>query len=215
MNEGKSFGQRVSALPSLESVITSEAREGKADLFTSIEGLLADVAIRALKGEVVVGVERAGHTDKVSVNGLVPSNEAILADLFTLEHQHARGAWFLPEKVSLKAGLVNLPSTFARYPRFAPVVTSDDRARVALLDGAAGVFLWAVLEPLFAELFLPFEWRGPLVGTKSREDQLALWASLDEFISALGLDVGAELAVMRYGGGWGRLTAAEQLKTKI
>jgi hypothetical protein len=146
--------------------------------------------------------------------GLDRRNETALKDIFSIEHQHSRGAWFLPEKVSIKTGLVNLPSTFAKYPRFATGLAWEERARVLLADSPAAVFLHVAVEPLFEQLFQPFELRGRIAGAKSREDQIAAWESVDELISALGLDLEKELVVMRYGGGWSRLRAAEQVEAK-
>ncbi len=213
-NEPRSFGQLALGAPCPGSLIDLEVNEGKAELFAGIDSLLANVTVRGLKGEVTVKVQRGRHADEVLIDGLSRSEESVLDDLFAVEHQHLRGAWFLPERVSLKCGLVNLPSTFARHPRFATRITWEERARVGLARNPAGVFIWAILEPLFEQLFAPFELRGRLVGTKSREDQLAAWVSADEIVSALGLDVHNELAVMRYGGSWSRLRAAEQLNAK-
>src|SRR5438876_162664 len=201
MSENEPFGRRASALSDPGLLIELEAREGKADLFADVDALLAHVAVRTLRGEDTVEVERERHADSVSMVGLDRPLEDVLGDQFAVASQHSRGAWFLPEKASLKAGLVNLPSTFARHPRFATGLVWEERARVLLADGPAAVLLWAVLEPLFEQLFVPFELRGRTAGTKSREDQLAAWASVDEIVSALGFDVGSELAVLRYGGG--------------
>lgn len=211
---GVSFGHLASALPSPDALVALEAREGRTELFSEVDGLLADVVIRVLHGEEAVRIERGRHSDNVSIAGLSPSQQLVLADHFAVEHQHSKGAWFLPEKVSLKAGLVNLPSIFARYPRFATGLAGEERARVVLGECPTGVFLWSVLEALFERLFLPFELRGPLAGSKSREDQLAAWASVDEIVSALGLDVEDQIAVVRYGGGWSRLRSMEQLEAK-
>lgn len=210
-----SFGHLASALPSSGALAELEAREGKTELFGEVDALLADVVTKVLRAEKTVNIERGRHSDNVAIAGLSSSQEAAVADLFAVEHQHSRGAWFLPEKVSLKAGLANLPSNFARYPRFATGLAWEERARVALGECPAGVFLWSVLEPLFKQLFLPFELRGPLAGFKSRQDRLAAWASVDEIASALSLNLVDEIAVMRYGGGWSRLRSVEQLEAKL
>jgi hypothetical protein len=214
MSENESFGRSARALSDAASLIEFEAGEGKAQSFADGDALLADVVVRALKGEVAVAVERGRHSDSVSIVNLDVALQTVLDHLFAVANQHLRGAWFFPEKTSLKAGLVILPWTFARYPRFATGLVWEERARVLLADSPAAVFMWAVLEPLFEQLFLPFELRGRIAGTKSREDQLAAWAFFDEIISALGFDVRKELSVMRYGGGWGRLRATEQMEAK-
>ena len=213
MNEEASFGLRAASLTDPASLIELEATEGKAGMFADIDTLLARVALRALRAETTVVLERGRPTDSVSIVGLDGRLHAILDDEFSVPKQHSRGAWFFPEKVSLKTGLVNLPSIFAKYPRFATGLASDERARV-LLTGSDAVLLWAVVQPLFEQLLLPFDLRGHLTGMKSRDDQLVAWASFDEIISALRLGMDDEIAAMRHGGGWNRLGATEQLAAK-
>jgi len=214
MDNIESFGARASSLTDPVSLIEFESKEGKGEFFAEVDALLADVAVRALRREAIVQVQRGRDADFVSIIGLDVALQTALGDGFTLANQNSRGAWFLPEKTSLKAGLVNLPNTFARFPRFATGLAWEARARVLLADSPAAVFLWAALEPLFEQLFIPFDLRGRTAGMKSREGQVAAWASLDELASALGFDIGDELAVMHYGGGWSRLPAAEQLEAK-
>lgn len=214
MSENESFGRRASALSDPGLLIELEAREGKAKLFAEVDALLADVVVRALRGEPMIKIEQGRRIDSVSIMGLDRRMEGVLDNLFAVANQHLRGAWFLPEKIKLIAGMVNLPSTFARHPRFATGLAWDERGRFLLPNSTVAVFLWAVLLPLFEQLFLPFQLRGHMAGMKSREDQIAAWASVDEIVSALGFDVGSELAVMRYGGGWGRLRAVEQVEAK-
>ena len=52
------------------------------------------------------------------------------------------------------------------------------------------VAFWAVFQPLFEQLFAPFELRGRLSGAKSTEDQLAIWSGLwTRSSDALGFEV--------------------------
>src|SRR5205823_5073039 len=64
------------------------------------------------------------------------------------------------------------------------------------------------------QLFLPLELRGRLVGTRDRAEQLAAWEEVDRFLAALGFRAEAELEGLRYGSGWGKLRAVEQLAAK-
>jgi hypothetical protein len=114
----------------------------------------------------------------------------------------------------LRAGLLNLPSYFREHPRFATGLALEERAKVNLHDTPDAVLVWALLEPLVEQLFQPFLLRGPQTGLKSREEQLAAWAAVDALVAILGLNVSDELAVLRYGGGWHRLRAAEQVAAK-
>jgi hypothetical protein len=214
MSEIESFGLRAVALSDPGALLALEAREGKGELFADADALVAYIQVRALKGGTTVKVERGRHADSVSIVGLEPRLEGVVDDLYAVANQHSRGAWFLPEKASIKVGLINLPSLFAQHPRFATGLAWQENVRVLLADSPTAVLLWAVLEPFFEQLLVPFELRGRMTGKKSREDQLAAWASMDEIVSALGFDIENELLVMRYGGGWSRLRAAEQLQAK-
>jgi len=142
------------------------------------------------------------------------SKQRLLDDWFSVEHQHSKGAWFLPEKASLKTGLANLPATFKSHPRFAHRITTEDWASVTLAKSSAGLMVWSILEPFFYELFLPLEIRASWSGLKTREDQLAAWETIDKFVTALGLGLDKQLRIFRYGAGWGGLSSGEQLKAK-
>src|ERR1700693_5404360 len=128
MSETEAFGRRARVLSDPASVIELEAAEGKAELFAGVDALVADVVVRALRGDAVLKVERGRHADAVSIVGPDLALKAALDDLFAVGNQHSKGAWFLPEKASLKAGLVNLTWTFAQYPRFATGIAWEERA---------------------------------------------------------------------------------------
>jgi hypothetical protein len=214
MPEAASFGQQIAGSPTARALIAFESDAGKASAFTDLDDLLGHLMVRALIGERIASVQRDRRADAVSIDGLDQAREHMLTEWFLLANQRARGAWFLPEQASLKVGLLSLPATFAAQPRFASGLVRDERARVDLTQSAPGIFIWSVLEPFFQQLYTPLELRGYLVGTKSREEQLASWTSVDELVSALEMDLSDELAVMRYGGGWGRLRSTEQLEAK-
>jgi len=214
MNEGDSFGRRASRLSSAASLVELEATVDKGEVFADIDAVIAHVVNRALSGESALELKRGRRVDSLSVVGLDQRLRAILDDQFSVTNQKSRGAWFLPEKASLRTGMVSLPAFFAKHSRFAMGLASEERARVLLADEAANVLVWAVVQPLVDQLFLPFELRGPLAGTKGRDDQLPAWASFDDLVSALGFRIEDEIAVMRYGGGWEALRAPEQLAVK-
>jgi hypothetical protein len=146
--------------------------------------------------------------------GLRDEHRAYIEDTFRLERQQARGAWFLPEEVSLRVGMLNLPANFRSYPRFPSTITWEEYGQVSLADSADALLVWAILEPLFEALFQPFILRGRLTGSKSREEQLKSWHAVDVVLETLGFTVSQELAVMRYGGGWHTLRSGEQLAVK-
>ena len=215
MTEEPRLRLRAAALSSARELLDLERSEGRAEPFAAVDALIGDVVIRALQAERVVESERGRNTATVSLAGLAPEAQETLLSQFSLEAQHAKGSWFIPEKVSLKTGLANLPWTFANYPRYASGIVWEEKASVlpSVVSRGSCCF-WAVFQPLFEQLFAPFELRGRLSGTKSAEDQLAIWAAVDAIVDALGFEVDDELAVMRYGAGWGSLRAPEQLAAK-
>ena len=209
----ESFGSRALALTDAGTLVQFEIAKGKAELFSDVDALVTDVVVRLLRAERVVTLY--GDPPKVAIHGLAPRNEATLEGTYAVASQHTRGAWFLPEQVRLKVGFDALPWAFSRIPSIRDGGRIGGWAqRVQLVDSAAAVFVWAVSEPLFEQLAIPFELRGHLVGTKPPEEQLAAWANFDELIAALGFSLDDELAVMRYGGGWGQLAAPGQLEAK-
>lgn len=214
MSDTASFGQMAVETPSPSALISLEQESGKDGRFADLDDLAGYIIDHALTGERVAAVERDRGGDEVSLQGLGAAQQSVLNDRFAVAAQRERGAWFVPEKAALKVGLLGFPATFAAYPRWASGIVWEERAQADLTTSAAAVLVWSVLEPLFEQLYLPFELRGRLVGTKSRDDQLASWAAIDELLAALRIDVADELAVMRYGGGWARLRGADQLTAK-
>ena len=134
---------------------------------------MANVLVRSLRAEYVVETKKGLHGDSVSITGLEGDSKDTLDRWFSVVSQHARGTWFLPEKMTLKPGLASLPWTFATYPRYATGIVWEERAGVVPVDCPDAVPIWSIFQPLFEQLFAPIELRGRLVGTKSAEDQLA------------------------------------------
>jgi hypothetical protein len=208
------FGRRAARLTSSDLLLALEEEEQKEELFREVDSLAAFVIRRSLKGEVTVIVERTLDREDVVFTGLDSRQEELLKNIYSLEQQHSRGTWFLPEKATLKTGLANLPAIFSKYPRFAHQICAEASARVIFAESPAGVFVWAFLEPLLYQLFLPLEIRASWSGLKSREEHVSAWSEVDRLIAALGLKLDEQLAVMRYGGNWGRLSSEEQIEAK-
>lgn len=76
------------------------------------------------------------------------------------------------------------------------------------------LYYWAVLDPLFEALIAPFDLRGPLPPNGDATEQKEVWAEVDAFFAALGIDGGEPLRQMRYGSGWSHLRSAAQLVVK-
>lgn len=213
MTDTASFGRAAADTSSVEELLQLEIDSGRDSTFTDPDSLVGLVLSRSLKAEQTIVTNSDDLS--ISITSLDDAQQNLLEEQYGVAHQHARGAWYVPEQLSLKPGKHNLAWMFAQYPRFAHGLAAEERARIATVDHPAGILLWAVTEPFFDQLYVPLELRGPASGAKSAEDQLALWASFDELAAALGLRLDQELAVMRRGGGWGRLRAPQQLEAKL
>jgi hypothetical protein len=209
---GISFGQRAANLGSMEGLISLERESERHAFFAELDTLSSSLIARSLNGEKIINVKHSIEKSKIVILGLDSSKQRLLDNWFSVEHQHSKGAWFLPEKASLKTGLANLPATFKSYPRFAHRITMEDWSSVTLAESPAGLMVWSILEPFFYDLFLPLEMRASWSGLKTREDHLSAWEAIDKFVTALGLGLDKQLRIFRYGGGWGGCRAVSRLK---
>jgi hypothetical protein len=206
-----SFGARAASAFDSSELLALEESAHKTQLFGDVDDLLGSVLERGLQRAEVIF---SGQDTELSVSGLSSDRARALDEHYAVASQHRKGAWYLPEQVTIKTGLHNLAHYFTAHPRFATSIAFETRVRIALVDSPAAVFGWSVTTPLFERLAVPFDLRGRSAGQKSAEDQLAAWVDFDQLVTALGLDLADELAIMRYGGGWGSLRADAQLAAK-
>jgi hypothetical protein len=214
MAEPSPFGRSALHAKSASALIDLEASAGKATSFAELDTLITTLVRTALKGERLVKISRGRDVDAVRIEGLRVGQRQLLDSRFSLEHQQARGAWFLPDETRLKIGVINLPGHFRRHPRFFNNIVAEERCKVRLGSSADAVFVWSVLEPLFSQLLMPLELRGPQVGVRDADRQRQDWATVDHFYEVLGIDAAEPLATMGSGRGWSRLRAIEQVQAK-
>jgi hypothetical protein len=79
---------------------------------------------------------------------------------------------------------------------------------------ADAVFVWATLEPFLERIFEPFALRGHRAGQLTVEDERAAWESNHEYLGSLGIDCSKQLADLRPGAAWVKLSIEEQLARK-
>jgi hypothetical protein len=208
------FGRRALSAREADELLALEAASGLDERFADIDALLGMLIMRILRGERIVSVVRGDRApDSVQVLR-VEGAKAVLEDRLSVAAQQRRGAWFLPEEATLRAGLVNLPHHMMNQPRFAHGVAADEAAKVRLDDSPDALLIWALLEPLCEQLLAPFELRARHAGKKEREEAVAAWAAADRFLGTLGFEVDAQLQVLSYGHGWARLRANEQIRAR-
>lgn len=213
-NEMDSFGRMTLQAPSVATLIDLEHREGRAERFAVLDSLIAGLLIRSLRGErIVTMTENEVYENTVTINGLSSEQREFLSVSFGLEQQHSRGAWFVPEKVSLSAGAANFACFLMQGFRFPHALAALERGKVLLKTSPDAIFLWSVLGPMFEKLLYPFEIRGRLSGTVSSDEVSAAWREVDAFFSDLGFSQIGEMLLLR--GKWKELNdASSQLDAK-
>jgi hypothetical protein len=205
------FGRSIVG-QSADTILTEEREQGNAPPFAEIDAVTTELVIASLGGQRVAVIEEREKRIDLELPPLTGDERGAVARVFTLPAQQARGAWFLPEEAAVRTGSANLPYHFTKYARFASSVARDEKTKVAFGSDPDALYYWAVLDLLFAGLFLPFDLRGPAPANASEQQEA--WTDVDTLYSALGIDGGEPLARMRYGAGWGRFRSAEQLAVK-
>ena len=200
-----------------EDRLAREAAAGRQQRFAQLDALAARLLAAALAGRRVASVVRGTGleaADSVKVLRLTARQKSWCAEAFGVQEQQRRGAWYLPQKISLKAGAVNLPHLVRERPAHAMTLAADDSAGISLVDGSAdAVLLWSVLVPLFETLTEPIRVRaaGP---AKTIDDQRWLWSGIEERYRLLGVADEA-LEAFRFGGGWHRLDRPGQQRARL
>jgi hypothetical protein len=213
MND-ESFGRRALARPDCDALLEMESAESRTQGFAAIDTAIAGLAIRAARGDRILRISRTELGDMLEIVGVPDALQAEMRSAFELESQQARGAWFLPEKVSIRATGVLFAATFRESPRFVHTLAGEEKAKVALSRSPDAMVVWSVLEPLFDEILGPVFLRVEELGLLGREDFLLRWSEMAETFAAIGLSAENELAPFAWGRGWGRLTGEQQLEAK-
>lgn len=205
MTDRQPFGRQILGL-SPGDVVAAEAATGQGGRFLPVDALTGAALKAAFSGREIVGTGLAT---------LVKGQDELLADAFAVASQQARGAWWLPDDMSLKAGLLNLPAHLLAGWRFSYGMARDEQFKASLKEKPDWMAVCAILQPLFATLLAPIEMRSQKVGTLPPEEARQAWTNMDHAFIGLGLVVSDELAVLRYGSGWSRLRAEEQRQAKV
>ncbi len=210
-----SFGRSASQLANSIELLEFEHSSDRAQRFDALDALVGTLLMRSLSGQLIVTLKHRTRDDvQVVLDGVNAQQRACVDATFALTAQQQRGAWFIPNEATVRAGWVNLPASMQRHERFAAGIAWEEREKISLKSSSDAMMLWALLEPLADTLYLPFALRGPLTGTKAPEETAKLWAESIAFLEALGLRVGDELAMLRPGKGWSKLRSGEQHAAK-
>ncbi len=207
------FGNNIlELLP--EDLLIAERDSGRNDGFAQLDRLNALLVRASLDGIRIATLRRMGVTSKLELPTLSEEDTYRTRASFLLSSQQSRGAWFLPEQISIRVGNANYPYHFALHPRFASGAARDEADRVSLIDDPVAMYFWAVLEPLFETLYRPFTLRSTDMPKGDRDEQRRIWDSVEDTYRALRMDVATAMSPFRYGAGWSRLSTDQKLSCK-
>jgi tetratricopeptide (TPR) repeat protein len=187
--DASAFGREALALEP-EQFLSLEAERGLGDSFAPIDRLAARLLSLRLSGNKI---GEAAWQDKSARLEVSPDERALLEARFSRISIESRGAWFLPEAISVALRVLSPREEYGS-------VRSDT---------PDAIFTWAVLDPIFDALHRPLELREKMVG-KAAPQQRAAWQGVADLFESLGIDARLELDAMSYGGGWSKLHAAER-----
>jgi hypothetical protein len=207
----ESFGRHLLQL-SPEAGLAAERESGACATFAQIDALTDQIVRGSITGEQVATVVRGEPVDELHL-AITNRDRDVLEGAFRLGSQQARGAWFLPEQATLHVGNANLPYHCRRHARFASEMARGETIRVDFRESSEALYYWSVLEPLIDLIYRPFIIRSDCAGL-SREEQLELWSKVEANYGLLGVNVRAALAVFKFGGGWSKLRAPEQISAR-
>jgi hypothetical protein len=213
-----SFAAALAAADAPDQLLRLEDSAGHGGRFGDLDRLAANLVSAALSGNRIADITRARHAEKdgdlLTLATATASERALLDQAFALPAQQARGAWFLPERASLRAATMNLPAYLRRYPWHAITLATEDVARTSLASTPDALAAWALLIPLFNTLLAPVTVRA-VGSTQPADDQQATWTAILETYRRLGIPADAAVSVFTYRGGWSSLDRAGQAHARV
>lgn len=228
----ESFGKLVLETATPLELLEAETAYGRSEVFAALDALIGRLALRSLRGEIPFHVEgedtrATGRPATLRLSGLSDEERRVLDNLLSLEKQQTRGSWSSLAKFDGRLGRLHFPHHLTEHGRFFhESVESDTYRPVSAEASPEALFTHTVLDPMFSSLYEPFVLRSgrafppsfddsPEKAESSREKRRTRWQEADTFFAALDLGIEPELSVVRPGGGWSRLRAAEQLSAKV
>ncbi len=212
------FVAALASAGSPDQLLGLEGSAGQSGRFADLDRLAANLVAAALSGSKVAEITRARHGekdgDRLTLTTVSAPERALLDQAFALPAQQARGAWFLPERASLKAATMNLPAYLRRYPWHAITLASEDVARVRLASTPDALAAWALLIPLFDTLLAPVTERAA-GSAQPADEQQATWTAILGDYSRLGIPAIPAVSVFAYRGGWSGFDRAGQAHARL
>jgi len=174
----QTFGKRVLELQTASELLELERAEGRDLLFQEVDACLGQLIHRSLASERVVSLtlQPLGHC-QLALPSLDTDQRSIINNIYDMDRQRSRGALFIPNKVSLKVGIANLPFAFSRFGRFGYGMSQEEKGQVLLAESPDAILTWSILASLFKCLYMPIILRSETLGEKTGESHLNLLVS--------------------------------------
>lgn len=192
-----SFGRIALQASSVEGLIELERQNDRLERFARLDSLISDLLIRSLRGDrIVTMTENDVYENAISIDQLTSEQRAFISASFGLEQQQSRGAWFIPEKISLTGGTANFGFLLTHGFRFPHSLASLERGKVLLKSSPDAILFWTILGPMFEKLLQPFDLRARLSGTLSPEEIQTTWREVKLFFDSLGFSQALERSTL-------------------
>ncbi|NJP96649.1 stress protein [Nonomuraea sp. FMUSA5-5] len=195
-----------------------ERDTGRSSRFAELDQLVANVLSIALAGHrpvsVVTGVQGSSNNDTLALSSLSREEQGLVREMYSLSKQQKRGAWYLTEQMSLKAGVLNLPAHLRHYPWHAMTLATNEVARVHLGAAPDALAAWCLLIPLFDDLMAPITVRAA-GSSKPGAEQEETWGQITARYATMGLAPTPQSRVFVYGAGWSRLDRGGQVRARL
>lgn len=161
MDSQQSYGRSLLSAQSADALLALERAAGRASPLQGLDEIVERLVAGAFQRTkpTVTAFER-GKDAFLRIESLTEAERQIVEGHLSIASLNQRGAWSLPEDVSLRVGLINLPSYFRSAPRHAHNMAADARLRTELAANAETVLTWSILEPLFELLMRPLDLFG-------------------------------------------------------
>lgn len=201
---------QIAAAPSAE-ILRIEEVLGRGTVFDGVDALLATLLRVAASRLTVVNAEwgqRSAAT--IELSGLTDDDRATLDRDFRLGVQESRGAWYLPQEVTVAFGWCNYPATAASGVRFAVNTAREQSAKASLDNSPDALAAWVLAAPFFADLLAPVLARTAGGKLLTPTQTHAQWADIADLYADLGLDADEQLAAVSSGAHWVALGIDEQ-----
>jgi hypothetical protein len=184
------FGRKLAAASSLTAAAAIEQESGRSDRFQPHDQLLDGLLERLLRGERTCSVSGTALKATLHLEDLSPTDREFMTEIYTLERMEKRGAWFVPEQVNLRVGVLQFPFHVRTNPRFMVWAIADEAVKVFSKSSPDALASWSLFEPAARLFYRPLERSGFFTTPKGYSEVVESWPEDRATLDWLGFDVG-------------------------